>query len=82
MVEIKIKVEEKDNKHCEGLVAKIIAVGLEIKGKNATLQEKEVADHYEKLFKSENKVKFVNKSKENKKEIDELIKQIKEELGI
>ena len=82
MVEIKIKIEEKDNKHCESLVAKIISVGLQIEGKNATKQEKEVAEHYEKLFNSENKVNFINKSKESKKEVDELIKQIKEELGI
>lgn len=82
MVEIKIKIEEKDNKKCESLVAKIIAVGLEIEGKNATKQEKEVAEHYEKLFNSENKVSFINKSKENKEEIDNLIRQLKEELGI
>ena len=82
MVEIKIKIEEKDNKKCESLVAKIIAVGLKIEGKNATKHEKEVAEHYEKLFNSENKVNFVNKSNESKEEVDELIKQIKEELGI
>lgn len=82
MVEIKIKIEEKDNKHCESLVAKIIVVGLQIEGKNATKQEKEVAEHYEKLFNSENKVQFINKSKESKKEVDDLINQIKEELGI
>lgn len=82
MVEIKLKIEEDISKNFGNIKMKGINVGIQIEGINATKQEKEVAEYYENLFQTEEKVKFINKTKENKKDIDELIKSIKDSLGI
>lgn len=82
MVEIKIKIKEDITKSFGDLNLKGIKVSLRTEGKNATENEKEVAKHYEELFNSKEKIKFVNKSTENKKAIDDIIEELKNSLGI
>lgn len=82
MITLKIKIKEETSKEFEKLKATGILVEFSEERKNVSDNEIKISNKYKKLLQNENKIEFINESKYNRNEADELINEIKNKLGI
>lgn len=76
MIEIKIKIEEKENKEIKEKVCKKIECKIIQEGKNYTKGEKEVADMLEDRLHLKNNVEIIDKTKKKEVEFEELLNKL------
>lgn len=76
MIEIKIKIEEKEVKEIKDKLAKRIECKIIQEGKNYTKGEKEVADIIEDRLHLKNNVEIIDKTKKKEVEFEELLNKL------
>lgn len=76
MIEIKIKIEEKEAKEIKNKLAKRIECQITQEGKNYTKGEKEVADIIEDRLHLKNNVERIDKTKKKEVEFEELLNKL------
>lgn len=76
MIEIKIKIEEKEAKEIKNKLAKRIDCHIIQEGKNYTKGEKEVADIIEDRLHLKNNVEIIDKTKKKEVEFEELLNKL------
>lgn len=76
MIEIKIKIEEKEVKEIKDKLAKRIECEIIQEGKNYTKGEKEVADIIEDRLHVKNNVEIIDKTKKKEVEFEELLNKL------
>lgn len=76
MIEIKIKIEEKEVKEIKNKVAKRIECQIVQECKNYTKGEKEVADIIEDRLHLKNNVEVIDKTKKKEVEFEELLNKL------
>ena len=76
MIEIKIKIEEKEAKEIKNKLAERIECQITQEGKNYTKGEKEVADIIEDRLHLKNNVEIIDKTKKKEVEFEELLNKL------
>lgn len=76
MIEIKIKIEEKEAKEIKNKVAKRIDCQIIQEGKNYTKGEKEVADIIEDRLHLKNNIEVIDKTKKKEVDFEELLNKL------
>lgn len=76
MIEIKIKIEEKEAKEIKNKVAKRIDCQITQEGKNYTKGEKEVADIIEERLHLKNNIEVIDKTKKKEVNFEELLNKL------
>lgn len=76
MIEIKIKIEEKESKEIKEKVCKKIECKITQEGKNYTKGEKEVADIIEDRLHLKNNIEVIDKTKKKEVEFEELLNKL------
>lgn len=76
MIEIKIKIEEKEAKEIKNKLAKRIECQITQEGKNYTKGEKAVADIIEDRLHLKNNVEIIDKTKKKEVEFEELLNKL------
>ena len=76
MIEIKIKIEEKEAKEIKNKLAKRIECQIVQEGKNYTKGEKEVADIIEDRLNLKNNIEVIDKTKKKEVEFEELLNKL------
>lgn len=76
MLEIKIKIEEKETKEHKEKIAKRIECQITQEGKNYTKGEKEVADIIEDRLHLKNNIEIIDKTKKKEVELEELLNKL------
>lgn len=76
MIEIKIKIEEKETKKHKEKIAKRIECQIVQEGKNYTKGEKEVADMLEDRLHLKNNIEVIDKTKKKEVDFEELLNKL------
>lgn len=76
MIEIKIKIEEKEAKEIKDKLAKRIDCEIIHEGKNYTKGEKEVAEIIEDRIHLKNNVEIIDKTKKKEVEFEEILNKL------
>lgn len=76
MIEIKIKIEEKESKEIKEKVCKKIECKITQEGKNYTKGEKEVADIIEDRLHLKNNIEVIDKTKKKEVDFEELLNKL------
>lgn len=76
MIEIKIKIEEKEAKEIKNKLAKRIECEITQEGKNYTKGEKEVADIIEDRLHIKNNIEIIDKTKKKEVDLEELLNKL------
>lgn len=76
MIEIKIKIEEKDTKEVKEKIAKRIECQITQEGRNYTKGEKEVAEIIEDRLHLKNNVEIIDKTKKKEVDFEELLNKL------
>ena len=76
MIEIKIKIEEKEMKEIKNKIAKRIECQITQEEKNYTKGEKEVADIIEDRLHLKNNVEIIDKTKKKEVDLEELLNKL------
>ena len=76
MIEIKIKIEEKENKEIKEKVCKKIECQIIQEGKNYTKGEKEVADMLKDRLHLKNNIEVIDKTKKKEVDFEELLNKL------